>query len=162
MPWYRRVAWCFYHIILVLGMGRFQAVVSFCAWLPYCILGALQVVVVGAVVGPAASSRPRAPPCDLGPRSLLSGLRLLPSTGMILGLGFDRVYNIIILCKTYSFCSAFLTENVRFEGSDREHRPLYYPYWKSIDLVENIQSPFLYSRVKRVLNTVQPSTKPST
>ena len=29
MPWFRRIAWCFYHRILVLRMGRFQAVVSF-------------------------------------------------------------------------------------------------------------------------------------
>ena len=29
MPWYRRMAWCFYPRILVLGMGRFQGSCSF-------------------------------------------------------------------------------------------------------------------------------------
>ena len=33
MPWYRRMAWSFYHRILVLGTGRFQAAVSFLAWI---------------------------------------------------------------------------------------------------------------------------------
>ena len=32
MPWHRRMAGCVYSRILVLGMGRFQAVVSFLAW----------------------------------------------------------------------------------------------------------------------------------
>ena len=32
MPWYRRMVWYFYPRILVLGMGRIRAVVSFLAW----------------------------------------------------------------------------------------------------------------------------------
>ena len=44
MTWYRRLAWLFYPRILVLGMGRFQAVVALLAWVLHAPAGEAQAI----------------------------------------------------------------------------------------------------------------------
>ena len=89
MPWYRRLAWCFYPRILVLGMGRFQAGVAFLAWL----WGTEQKMTYICKASPTGSHPRR--PCALTARHL--GVRVEVNDGYGLPPPLRlRSYNVIM------------------------------------------------------------------